>query len=106
MSEPDQPTVVPQPITTDPITAILVAVTEIKGDVKSALLGLRRVDGTLLDHSRRIEGAEKDIVELKTRAHANDAHDNRAISAKAAAAAVASTIILLISVLITLWVHH
>lgn len=99
-----EPTPIPA-TSTDPITAILLAVTRIEGNLAGALDQLKRHDSTLDAHSSTLNEHGNRLVALETARAGDSDHERRSVSAKAlfwtAAAALAAIIGLVITLFIT-----
>jgi hypothetical protein len=97
----------PQPsFNHDPLTAILVGVTELKGDIKSALEQLKRHDELITQHSSQIAGHDNRITALETIGQTTDKHHEQSISSRAAFWGMVGSIVLAIGYILTLWATH
>lgn len=73
----------PTPHATDPITAILVAITEMRGELRAALADLRRHDGDIARHDRDIAALRDKVTTLEAVDRTEEAQRNHAVSARA-----------------------
>lgn len=103
MTEPTPP---PPSTSVDPITAILLSVTRIEGNLAGALDTLKRHDGELSTIKTTQAEHGNRLTALETRGQTDDQHHERSLSEKVAFWTAGSTLVLLVTLLVTLWVQH
>lgn len=94
------------PIGTDPITAILLAVTRIEGAVQNALKTLERHDETITKHGDQLEDHGTRLTAIETRMTGDAYHEDRRVSAKAVFWSGVAAIAIVLSLVIPYMVHH
>lgn len=102
MTEPPVNSAPPIPATaTDPITAILLAVTRMEGNLANVLNTVTRHDGEIGKQGEQIANHGNRITALETRALNEDEHSRRGISSRAALWTAVAAVAALIGVLLT-----
>lgn len=107
MTEPITP---PPSTSVDPITAILLSVTRIEGNLAGALDTLKRHDGELVQLRTDVSGLKDDhgnrLTALEERGKSDETHHTRTVSARAAFWAAASAVVMFAALLVSLWMQH
>lgn len=96
----------PQPIpaaSTDPITAILLAVTRIEGNLANALATINRHDGAIETHAATLVEHGNRLVALETARAGDNDHAQWRLSSKAAFWTAVGAVAAIVALVITLF---
>lgn len=97
-----EPTPIPA-ASTDPITAILLAVTRIEGNLANALATINRHDGTLEAHTSTLNEHGNRLVALETARDGDSDHEARDVSNRALFWTAIAALAAIIGLIITLF---
>lgn len=104
MTTPDP---IPAPAT-DPITAILLAVTRIEGQLANALATINRHDGAIETHTATLNEHGNRLVALETARAGDTDHEMRGVSRRTVFWTAVAAIVAIMGLIITLFAitHH